>query len=66
MNEKSNQLNKNDIIEAYYKMIGEANIKNILADLDLKQDKIKGLNTSKYLDQWLVSFDKERTKKIIE
>lgn len=63
MNEKSNQLNKNDIIEAYYKMIGEAHIKNILADLDLKQDKIKGLNTSKYLDQWLISFDKERTKK---
>lgn len=66
MNEKSDQSNKDNIIEAYYKMIGEAHIENIIADLDSNQDKIKETTVPKSLDNWFISFEKERTKKIID
>lgn len=56
-----------NMMNAYYKLVGEAHIKNILEDLESEKDEIDQVKTSKSLDDWFEKFihtkEKEKQRK---
>jgi hypothetical protein len=64
MNMRDDDLNSgiDNMMEAYYKLIGEAHVKNLLEDLESDKDEIDQVQISKSLDDWFEGFINKREK----
>jgi hypothetical protein len=59
-----NKSSEEDMMEAYYKMIGEAHIDNIIEELEEDKNNIDKLIVPKSLDNWFESFERGRKKEV--
>jgi|BioPla2DNA2_1021312.scaffolds.fasta_scaffold09352_7 hypothetical protein len=57
-----NKSSEDSMMEAYYKMIGEAHIDNIIEELEKDKNDIDKMTVPKSLDNWLDSFERRRKK----
>jgi hypothetical protein len=61
---KSNKDNgKKTMIEAYYKMIGEAHIDNLIEELESKKNEVEKVQVPHSLEDWFVEFERKRALK---
>ncbi len=69
MNMRDEDLNSgvDSMMNAYYKLVGEAHVKNILEDLESEKDEIDKVKISKSMDDWFEKFihtkEKEKQRK---
>jgi len=65
MNMRDEDLNSgmDSMMDAYYKLIGEAHVKNILEELESEKDKIDKVKISKSMDDWFEIFIHKKEKK---
>lgn len=69
MNMRDEDLNSgvDSMMKAYYKLVGEAHVKNILEDLESEKDEIDQVKISKSMDDWFEKFihtiEKEKQRK---
>lgn len=57
-------IGKKSMMEAYYKMIGEAHVENIVDELAGKSDEIDKIVVPKSMDDWFDSFQKRRKQEV--
>ena len=50
------------MMDAYYKLVGEAHVKNILEDLENEKDEIEQIQISKSMDDWFEKFIHKKKK----
>jgi hypothetical protein len=50
------------MMDAYYKLVGEAHVKNILEDLENEKDEIEQIQISKSMDDWFEKFIHKQKK----
>lgn len=62
MSKHNSNTSKDSMMEAYYKMIGDAHVVNIAKELSSKADEIEQVNVPKSLDDWFDSFESRRKK----
>lgn len=64
MNMRDEDLNSgmDNMMEAYYKLIGGAHVKNLLENLESEKDKVDQVQISKSLDDWFEGFINKREK----
>jgi len=57
-----NKSSEDNMMEAYYKMIGEAHVDNIIEELEKNKYDIDQMAVPKSLDNWFDSFERRRKK----
>lgn len=57
-----NKSSEDSMMDAYYKMIGEAHIDNIIEELEKDKNNIDQMTVPKSLDTWFDSFERRRMK----
>ena len=57
-----NKSSEDNMMEAYYKMIGEAHVDNIIEELEKNKNDIDQMAVPKSLDNWFDSFERRRKK----
>ncbi len=57
-----NKSSEESMMDAYYKMIGEAHIDNIVEELEKDKNDIDKMTVPKSLDEWFGSFERGRKK----
>jgi hypothetical protein len=57
-----NKSSEDSMMDAYYKMIGEAHIDNIVEELEKDKNDIDKMTVPKSLDEWVDSFERRRKK----
>lgn len=62
MNGYKGNTGQNDMLKAYYKLIGEAHIENILDDLSKHEEEIRNTEVPESLNQWFTFFIQQRKK----
>lgn len=62
MNGYNGNTGQKDMLKAYYKLIGEAHIENILDDLSKYEEEIRNTEVPETLNQWFTYFTQQRKK----
>ncbi len=57
-----NKSSEENMMDAYYKMIGEAHVDNIIEELEKNKNDIDQMAVPKSLDNWFDSFERRRKK----
>ncbi|PKM50174.1 MAG: hypothetical protein CVV02_12460 [Firmicutes bacterium HGW-Firmicutes-7] len=53
---------RKDVMEAYYKLIGEAHIENVIDELEAKRDEIDKVMVPESLDNWFQIYKKKKER----